>query len=102
MISTCIDLFYVFLLGVFQNSRDNGFGSIRRCTFRANSSKTIAQIRKTAPTISMFFRRSLTGIWLYWRLGVMKKKNTTANETALNGKFIQKHQRQDLEDSQLF
>lgn len=60
----------------------------------ASSNDTIAQMRNTAPAISMCFRRSLTGRWLYCRSGFEKKKNTTARDTAPNGRLIQKHQRQ--------
>lgn len=61
---------------------------------KASRRLTIAQIRNTAPAKSMFFNRSLTGMWLYFLSGFEKKKNTTNSEMPPNGKLIQKHQRQ--------
>lgn len=61
----------------------------------ASNKETMAQIRNIAPAISMFFSLSLTVKWLYCRSGFVKKKNTTASETAPNGRLIQKHHRQE-------
>jgi hypothetical protein len=49
------------------------------------------QMRKTAPTMSTSLIRCLNDMWLYWRSGLEKKKNTTAREIPPNGRLIQKH-----------
>jgi hypothetical protein len=52
----------------------------------ASSRLTTAQMRNAAPIRSISFMRSLMVRWLYSRLGLEKKKNTTARETAPKGR----------------
>lgn len=64
----------------------------------ARSKQTMAEIKKTAPRMSICLIRSFLLIWEYRRAGLVKKKNTTARETPPKGKLIQKHQRQLRDD----